>query len=89
MRAQIARAAPIGAPAAPSGDPGVPVQHRGLGSASEWAKPPAPATGLKKRFRASRGCSQPGVTLGCYWVLLPFVSFFSPSYFCLGGDGSH
>lgn len=37
-----------------------------------WAKPSAPATALKKRFRASRGCSQPGGTLGCHWVLLPF-----------------
>lgn len=26
----------------------------------------------EKHFRASRGCSQPPVTLGCYWVLLPF-----------------
>lgn len=31
IRAQIPRAAPFGAPAAPSGDPGVPVQHWGLG----------------------------------------------------------
>lgn len=56
---------PLVIPACPC-SPGGSAEPRG----SKPSSAPAPALG--KRFRASRGRSQPGLTLGCHWVLLPF-----------------
>lgn len=60
-------------------------------SAGGPAQPPEPSTisschGLRKRFRASTGSSQPALTPGlcCLSVL-----FFAPSNFCLGRGGGH
>lgn len=68
---------PVGAPAAPSGDPGVPVQPRGLGRAARIEAIISSCAGTGETLQSKPG---PQPTWPYSWVPLGFAAFLFYSF---------